>query len=185
VAVKMQLREELRFTAILVVSFAAIVVVYGDDVAARTLGSLTRPTAALTHSTVQALGLEADRIGNVLSHPGGFAYEVSYRCVGFLPIACLAAVVLASRGRFTDKLAGILVGVLVLSGFNQARLVHLYYVGVNRRDIFDAAHIFLWGTLTASWLCWLKWSRRRTRPMTTGRQYDGAQFSRSEALPDH
>ncbi len=145
------------------VSFAGIAVLtYREDVLGTLLAPLTTWTAGVTPVLLRWAGMEATRVATVVSHPSGFAYEIYYRCTGFLPVAVLTTAILASPGRWRRKLVGLVVGVPVLIALNLARLVHLFYVGVHRPAAFDFAHAVLWQGLVilaiaGLWLgstCW-------------------------------
>ena len=70
---------------------AALLFLYRDDALGLLLTPWAERTAQMTASILRWLGEEATRSGRIVSHPGGFAYEVHYHCVGFLPAAALVA----------------------------------------------------------------------------------------------
>ena len=152
---------------VITVFLGVVLLTHCDNV----LGALLAPLAALTAQMTLPLlhwsGMEATRAATVISHPGGFAYEISYRCTGFLPVAFLTACILASPGSLQRKVPGLAVGVPVLIGLNLTRLVHLFYVGVHNPAVFDVAHALLWeGCLVLAilglWRGWMAWSESRT-----------------------
>jgi len=160
--VKIQ-QQKLRFITVMAVFAGVILLMYRDDI----LGSLLAPLTMLTAQTTLALlhwsGMEAVRVATQIYHPDGFAYEIYYRCTGFLPMAFLTVAILAYPRPFGRKLYGLAVGVAILMAFNLARLVHLFYVGVYHPAAFDAAHAVFWqGILiivcVSLWLGWIKWS---------------------------
>jgi len=131
------------------------------------LGTLLTPWTNLTAKVALALihysGMEAAKMGTVISHPAGFAYEIYFRCTGFLPIAFLVVSILAYPRPIKYKIIGIMVGAPFLILFNLVRLVDLFYIGVNNPTAFHFAHSIFWEALTiitvfGLWLFWLKWS---------------------------
>lgn len=161
----------LRFVAVMTVFVGVVLLTHGDDTLGSLLAPLTALTTQMTLPVLQWSGMEATRAAAVISHPGGFAYEITYRCTGFLPVAFLTMSILASPGSLQRKVIGLVVGVPILFGLNLARLVHLFYVGVYDPAAFHVAHTLLWeGCLilvtVGLWLGWMRWSE--SRGMTAG-----------------
>jgi exosortase H (IPTLxxWG-CTERM-specific) len=157
----------LRFVAVMTVFTGLVLLVYRADALGSLLAPLTALTARMTLVLLHWSGMEATRAATVISHPNGFAYEIYYRCIGFLPVAFLAASILASPGSLRRKVAGLAVGVPVLIGLNLTRLVHLFYLGVHNPAAFNVAHTLLWEgflvlTILGLWLGWMGWSKSRT-----------------------
>lgn len=139
-------------------------VVFGVD-RAEVLGLLLDPVADLTASAtwfaLKLLAVPAVRDGLVMYEPGGFAYEIHYRCTGFLPVAIFTIAVLAYPARPARKATGLGVGIPVLLIVNFVRLVDLFVIGVSRPEAFAFAHEVLWQgfmALAVLWL-WAVWSR--------------------------
>lgn len=101
-------------------------------------------TAGATRWLLAWSGIEVERAGTILSHPGGFACNVGYRCTGLVVAAFLAMGLLALPLGWRTRARGLIVGVPLVLAANLARLVSLFYVGVHRRDLFDVAHLVLW-----------------------------------------
>jgi exosortase/archaeosortase family protein len=112
---------------------------------------------------IRSLGLDAVRDGTVISHSAGFAYEISRGCTGVIPALLLAVGVLAWPGAGSRKLLAALLGILLLLGLNLIRLVHLFYLGVRRPELFGIAHEVIWQavlvlTVFALWLGFTRWT---------------------------
>jgi len=157
-----------RFAALMAAFAGLVFVTYRQDVAGSLLTPLTTLTAQMTLSLVNWLGMEAVRVGTMISHPDGFAYLIYYRCTGILPVAFLAAAVAAYPARLHQKLAGLAVAVPILIIFNLARLVHLFYLGVHRPAVFDVSHTIVWEILLilvtiGLWVGWTRWCDNRKR----------------------
>ena len=139
--------------------------VYRDDLLGRFLGPWEESTARMTVALMHALKIEALRIGSQIHHPGGFAYEIYYRCTGLLPVALLSALIAATPGSpIRSKLVGASIGTPALVFLNLIRLVHLFQTGVYRPALFDLTHELVWELvmILATLGIWWGWSRQVT-----------------------
>ena len=150
-------RDALRLTLSLAALGGLVFAGYRETVLGPLLGGLTVLTTDAVFATLRALGVEVARQGTVLFQPGGFAYEIYFRCTGFLPVVCLAVAILASPGSRRRKLLGLAYGIPLLLVLNLFRLVHLFQVGVQRPEIFPFVHGVLWegGIVVAVMALWL------------------------------
>ena len=153
----------LRFALVMAGFAGTVLLTYREDVLGTLLAPLTMWTAWVTLALLHWLGMEATRVATVVSHPSGFAYEIYYRCIGFLPVGFLTTGILAYPGRWRRKLVGLVVGVPVLIALNLTRLVHLFYLGVHNPAAFDFAHAVMWEgflilAILGLWLSWTRWS---------------------------
>jgi exosortase H (IPTLxxWG-CTERM-specific) len=186
----------LRFVAVMSGFVGAVLLTYREDVLGVLLAPLTTWTTRATLALLHWLGMEATRVATVISHPMGFAYEIYYRCTGFLPVTFLVAAILATPGPWRRKLVGLLVGVPLLIALNLTRLVHLFYLGVYHPAAFHFAHSVMWeGFLILAtlgvWLVLARWfdSMRETlssrdRIMETGSPRLGGDFQGLDGLVD-
>lgn len=159
-------RLNLRFATVMVVFAGLVFLTYREDMLGSFLAPLTTLTAKTTLVLLHWSGMEAVRVATLIYHPDGFAYEIYYRCTGFLPVAFFTAAILASPGTLRSKCVGLAVGVPILAALNLTRLVHLFYVGVHNPAAFDAAHAVLWEVLLilailGLWWGWTRWSDLR------------------------
>ncbi len=155
--------HHVAFSVIMVIFAGALTLVYHDNGLGVLLAPVTTMTARMTLEVLHWFGIAAAGAGTVLSHPAGFAYEISYRCTGFLPTALLITSILAYPGSLRRKCVGIALGVPILIVLNLTRLVHLFYLGVHDPATFALAHAVLWeGLLIVAtfglWLAWARWS---------------------------
>ena len=133
--------------------FAAVMTIYGavsllgitflaqhDDLLKPLLTPLTVSTARVTLALIHWCGMEAAGKADLIAHPRGFVYQVAYGCIGLIPIASLIVSILAYPAPFRHKWAGIALGVPIVILLNLARLVHLFYIGVYRPDLFEFFH---------------------------------------------
>lgn len=152
----------LRFIATLSVFTGAILPCYREEVLGSLLGSLTSATTAATLGWLQLLGLDVLRETSIIYEPGGFAYEIIFKCTGFLPSAFFVVAVLAYAGSLRKKIAGLSLGIPILLLINQLRLVHLFLIGAVYPQYFHLAHAILWETamvlsVLGLWVVWKKW----------------------------
>ncbi len=152
----------LRFVTVMVGFLGVVLLTYREDVLGPLLAPLTTLTVRTTLTLLHWAGMEAIRVTTVISHPDGFAYEIYYRCTGFLPLAFLTASILAYPGTLRHKCVGLAVGLPILIALNLMRLVHLFYIGVHDPALFDLAHAVLWeGLLILAilglWFAWTRW----------------------------
>ncbi len=156
-----------RFVVALAIFAGVVPLVFRDEVMGPVLLSLRVATAQATLALIHWTGMEAVREVSAIFHPGGFAYQISRGCMGLVPAALLGVAVLAYPGELRRKLAALAVALPLLFALNFARLVHLFYLGVNRPDLFHLAHTVLWqvaivlGVLIA-WLTCVAWLEARS-----------------------
>jgi exosortase/archaeosortase family protein len=133
------------------------------------LGQADVPVAAATAALVRAAGLDVERQGPVLRHPGGFAMEVYWRCTGLIPAAFLASVVFTCPSPLAWRLVGALVGGCFILLLNLSRLSSLFAVGAFRPRSFAWAHdlgeLSIVLSVPFAWLLWLGLGRRRAATM--------------------
>jgi exosortase H (IPTLxxWG-CTERM-specific) len=153
----------LRFAAVMMGFVGVVFLTYREAVLGPLLTPLTMLTARATFALLQSSGIEVARFGAVISHPDGFAYEVYYRCTGFLPVAFLTVSILAYPGTLRRKIVGLALGMPILVGLNIIRLIHLFRIGVYHPATYDLAHKVLWEgfvilAVFGLWLGWRWWS---------------------------
>ncbi len=160
--------QDIRFLALMAAFAGLVFSVYREEVIGPPLEPLALLTAKVTLALLNWSGLEVVRTGTVLSHPGGFAYDIAYTCVGFLPVVFAAAAVLSYPVPWASRLIGLTIGIPFLLALNLSRLVHLFYLGTSDRGSFDWWHEDLWPgiirlTIIALWIVWACWAERRSR----------------------
>lgn len=139
----------------------ALAFLYSSPRLIQVLEPLDRLTAAATATVLSWLGTEVHHVGSVLTHPGGFSYEIYYRCTGLIVAALLVVGVFALPGLRRHKLSGALLGALLVLLLNLARLVSLFLLGVWFPAAFGFVHAVVWeaamlGFVLGYWLLWLK-----------------------------
>lgn len=121
--------------------------------------------ARITEWLLDRLDIPVARDGTTLSHPGGFAYRITYVCSGLRPIALIAATVMLVPATRAWRFAGLAGGVVGVEALNLCRLVHLYWVGVVEPEAFFTAHRVTWNLIAISavagfLLFWIRRGRR-------------------------
>jgi exosortase/archaeosortase family protein len=164
-----------RFIIKFLALMALFLLAYRDDLLGRLLGPWEELTAQTTLVLLHFLNVEAVRFGSQIHHPGGFGYEVYYRCTALLVAAVLAALTFATPASVRSKLIGLGVGIPVLVGLNLIRLVQLFHTGVFHPVFFDLAHGFVWELILmlAALGMWWRWSRWATPANRLRGQWNG------------
>lgn len=174
--------QDVRFLAFMAMFAGLVFSVYREEVLGPPLAPLTLLTAKLTAALLSWARIDVVRAGTVLSHPGGFAYEIAYTCVGFLPVVFAAAAVLSYPVSRPRRVIGVMVGIPLLLALNLGRLVHLFHLGVSDRTTFDWWHEDLWPgiirlTIIGLWILWAGWAeggaKRRGEETWAGSQTRG------------
>ena len=137
-------RLSFRFALTLALFAGVVLLVFRDEVMGPALLPLRALTADLTMRFIHLAGMEAVREASAIRHPSGFAYEVSRGCMGLVPAAILGVSILSYPGKLRRKLTWLAAGIPVLFAINFARLTNLFYLGVQRPELFHLAHKVVW-----------------------------------------
>lgn len=137
-------RTSLRFALVLAAFAAAAALIFREEIVGPFVVPLRVLTARGALALIQVSGMEAMREASAIYHAGGFAYEISRGCVGLVPAGFLIVGVLAYPGPLKNKVTALIFAVPLLFAINMTRLVHLFYLGVHRADLFHAAHRVVW-----------------------------------------
>ena len=158
-------RLNLRFSLVLAAFAVVTWFVFRDEVMGPVLVPLRALTAEGALTLIRLMGMEAIREGSTVYQPGGFAYEVSRGCTGLVGAGLLIVSILAYPAARGHRLVGVSLCVPAFLGLNLARLVHLFYLGVYRPDVFHVVHEMVWqaGMAVAVfglWFGWTIWANR-------------------------
>jgi exosortase/archaeosortase family protein len=98
-------------------------------------------------------------------HPGGFAYEISRGCTGLVGAGLLVVAITAYPASFGRRLVGISISVPTFLTLNMVRLVHLFFLGVHRPEVFHIHHEVVWQlgmalAVFGLWFGWTMWANR-------------------------
>ena len=133
------------------------------------MGWLDARTAAAAATVARLAGLEVAATRYGITHPGGFACEIYYRCTGLLPALFLVGAILAAPVPFRRRWRGALLGVGFVLALNLLRLVLLIAVGIHFPTAFGTAHSLVGEALVvvavvAFWAAWIGRTRALTVP---------------------
>lgn len=113
------------------------------------LFGLNAATADVAIAWLALAGLPLARAGTLVMHAQGFVTEVHQVCTLLLPAALLAAgMAMHPHGSLGNRLAGMMLGVVVVALVNQCRLVGVIWVGVHAPAWFGVVH----GWVAPAWL---------------------------------
>ena len=119
--------------------------------------------ADVSAHVLRVFGEDASATGTSVSSPA-FALEVRRGCDAVEPSALFIAAVIALPVFFWKRLAGIVVGTLILALVNLVRIITLYYVGAYWPAAFHVMHVDVWQGIfillvIVLWALWAQWAR--------------------------
>lgn len=118
--------------------------------------------AELAGVVIRTLGHEVRVTGQSMLG-SGFAMEVKYGCDGIQPVGLFVAILMAFPATKRAKVAGAVLGSLVLLTVNLVRIITLFFTGIYLRKLFEILHADVWQAifiLTALllWVVWAWWA---------------------------
>ncbi|KNZ34151.1 MAG: hypothetical protein AD742_01725 [Methylibium sp. NZG] len=134
------------------------------------LRMLNETTAAAAVAWLASAGLPLWRDGTLVQHAQGFVTEVHQVCTALLPaLLLIAAIAMHPHGRAGHKVAGMLLGVVVVVLVNQVRLVGVIWVGAQAPGWFALVHgwlapVVLVALTTAFGRAWMQAVARSVAP---------------------
>lgn len=119
-------------------------------------------SATLSAAILRGLGEEATADGNWVESPR-FGYSVWDGCDALEPLGLFAAAVVATPAPTLLRLAGVLLGAVVMSLVNQVRIVSLYFTGIHYPAAFETLHVEVWQAFfilfsIGLWVAWSQWT---------------------------
>ena len=100
--------------------------------------------------------------GKILqSTSNGFAVSIEAGCNGVEATIVLIAAMLAFPAPWTNKIIGLIAGILAVQGLNIVRIISLFYLGQWNYSVFEWAHLYVWQALIMLdvLIVWLLWVR--------------------------
>ena len=152
-------RRTLRFVGLFgLILIASNVAYYQWIVGSRFFELYLSWSAAVARKGLDLVDLETGYRDGLLTGP--FLMSIRAGCDGIQAFAVLVAATLAFPVRLRARLAGILVGAVVIFVLNAARLASLYWLGARQSSWFQAAHVHLWpaALILAMGALWLGWA---------------------------
>ena len=146
-------------------SLAAIV--YYLSIAAPLVEPVSRATARGMAFLLTALGFEVSVAGAIVSS-GGFAAEIAPGCTPLAPLLLYLGAVGGYPSTLPEKVAGALLGVVVLTFVNWGRVTSLFLIGRYFPERLDFIHVVLWQSLlilltVGLWMVWVQRYVRRAQ----------------------
>lgn len=125
----------------------------------------TQLIALVTYGILHAGGVQAWVAGAAVGMPG-FSVEIANNCNAVYEIGLYAAAVFAFPTPLRQRVAGFLIGMLVLYAVNLLRIMSLLALGRYWPGGFQAAHLYVWQALFLAVVaaCWFGWVSR-VRPV--------------------
>ena len=163
-ALKAIVRLYLIFGACLLVFVVAFQI---DAVHNAIVKPFTSVVAVVSQFIMNLFGAGASVNNCVLSTPN-YSVNVVDGCNGIYATAILISGVLAYPRRWSQKVWGIILGVVAVFILNLGRVISLFYLGQYHPDIFDEVHVYAWQPLIIIWaiFVWDYWARK-TEPAAT------------------
>ena len=158
------LRFLLRFGALL----GAFYVVMNFPVVDRAFYQYLCVNARVSNALLHALGQDT-AVADVTIHSARYSVSIRRGCDAIEPAWFFCAAVLAFPAPWRRKLTGLAAGTAFILLLNLARIVSLYFIGMEAPAYFATAHLELWPAafiLTALllWIGWIRWSRSGAPP---------------------
>ena len=167
-------RRYLGLVAIVGGSLVLALGVYFGFVVSSLVDAVAGWTASWSSAVLNALGASTSADGTIL-WSNSFAVNVVAECTAVGPLIVFMGAVIAYPSAWRDKTIGLLMGLVVLSAVNLARIASLFWIGSNYPQHLDVAHLLVWQTamIVLAILVWLVWVEatagnllllRRSRP---------------------
>ncbi len=121
---------------------------------------LTGIAAHASNLVLNLLGMKTHVSGTTIAGDQGFSVNIMLGCNGAYVTAIVVSAVLAFPSTWREKLIGLALGIPGVQVVNLVRIVSLFYIGVNRPDLFDKFHYYVWqtGVIILSMAIWIFWA---------------------------
>jgi exosortase/archaeosortase family protein len=142
-----------------------MIILYGLltlPVADKILYSYLEANAWVSHLILNSFG-QGTIVSDVTirSSSSGFAIAIRRGCDAVEPTGLLCGAILAFPGLFVRKLAGMIVGMIILQALNLIRIVSLFWIGSHftKGPFFDSMHLEIWPALfiIVAIVCFVGW----------------------------
>jgi exosortase/archaeosortase family protein len=153
-------RDYLKFISIFLLLIVSYYIFIALKFSAGFIEFISGLTAKKAVFVLNLLDIQTNYYSNLI-FTNDFSIRVGFGCEGTEPIALLFSAIIASKSNLKSKLIGIGIGGLILSFWNDLRVIVLFIIGSNNQDLFDIAHndLFPFLSLLLSiglYLLWLK-----------------------------
>jgi exosortase/archaeosortase family protein len=131
-----------KFAALIGLLYALLAIPFAEGI----LYQYLKANAWASNFILDLLG-QGTRVSEVTIASPAFAIAIRRGCDAIEPTWLLCAAILAFPGGWARKVAGMLVGIVVLQLLNLARIVTLYLIGSRFPAMFPSAHLEIWPAL--------------------------------------
>ena len=123
--------------------------------------------AMLVGSILKVFKLPVEIVEQKVVLPGVFGIDISLECSGVPHLLLFFSAVFAYPTTMRMRLLGALLAMIAVFTINLLRLIALFMTGINAPELFDIAHLYIWGgvsyiALTVVWLLWLQYANAQS-----------------------
>ena len=156
----MALNRLLLPAGIICASLALASALYSGLIGGDSIRWLGEWDAASASAVLNLMGASTAAHGTVL-FSSGFAVDVAVECMAVGPLLLFIGAVLAYPSTVRDKCWGALLGVVVLTVVNVARIASLFWFGERFPQYLDVAHLLVWqaAIVVLALILWLVWAQ--------------------------
>jgi exosortase/archaeosortase family protein len=146
---------------ILAASLALALAIYYGFLGSSLVDHVAAWTATWTSHALNLLGTSTRVEGTILSSDS-FAVNIVAECTAVGPLVLFIGAVAAFPSTARSKGLGVLLGVVVLTAVNGARIVSLFWIGSAYPEYLSVAHLLVWQSaiILMAIILWLFWVER-------------------------
>lgn len=133
----------IKFAVLLVVLYAIVALHPVND---HVIVPYTNVLTWVVAKTLTFIHITAVPQGTVIN-AARFAMDVHNGCNGIEAVVLLLAAIAAFPASLSDRMKGLLFGLLFVQVVNVVRLVMLFWLGAYHRSVFDLFHVTVWQTI--------------------------------------
>lgn len=154
-------KAAIRFAVWFLVSLGAFSLLFQlEAVETFIIVPLTGMAAHASNLILNLIGMSTLVTGTTIAGGEGFSVNIMHGCNGAYVTAIVVSAILAFPSTWREKLIGLALGIPGVQIINLVRIVSLYYIGVNRPDLFEQFHYYVWqtGVIVLSMAIWIFWA---------------------------
>ncbi|HNW75088.1 MAG TPA: archaeosortase/exosortase family protein, partial [Bacteroidales bacterium] len=105
--------------------------------------SIVHINAKLASTFLNIFGMQTKAVNEILSSPA-YSISIARGCDAIEAMALFASALLAFPSGWIRKIAGLLIGLLILFSLNILRIVSLFLTGIHYPKAFEFMHVEFW-----------------------------------------